>query len=159
MPDLRLSVAVVLLAAPLTLWAGEKVAVLGTGPQAGHYLVWQGKPVLLLGDSVTQGWMECGTNFEQTAYVDALAARGLNLLMLWAFKGTNAESQRQDRRLGYDAPELWPWVGSPDDRSFDLRQFNPGYFGRLKQLVARAEDKGLVVLLTVHDGWLKTCFF
>ena len=138
--------------------AADKITVLHTGPQAGHYLSWHGHPILLVGDSVTQGWMECGTNFDQRAYVDALAARGINLLMLWAFKGTDAQHQRQDRRLGYDAPELWPWFGSPDSRSFDLHRFNPLYFERLQQLVGYAESKQVAVLLTIHDGWTKTCF-
>jgi hypothetical protein len=138
--------------------ASDRVAVQQTGDQAGHYLVWNGKPRLLIGDSVTQGWMECGTHFDQTAYVDALAARGINLLLLWAYKGTNAAVQRTDARIGYDAPELWPWMGSPDERTFDLRQFNPAYFARLRELVAYAGSKGIVVLLTVHDGWPKTCF-
>ena len=105
--------------------ASEKISVLETGSQAGHYLSWNGHPILLVGDSVTQGWMECGTNFDQRGYVDALASRGVNLLMLWAFKGTDAKRQQQDRRIGYDAPELWPWAGSPEARSFDLRRFNP----------------------------------
>ena len=146
------------LALAASTFAGNKVAVWNEGPQAGHYLVWRGRPMLLVGDSITQGWMECGTNLNQTAYLDALASRGINLLMLWAYKGTSAEMQRSDRRIGYDAPELWPWMGSPDDRSFDLRRFNPAYFGRLKAMVAYAERKGLVVLITVHDGWTKTCF-
>ena len=138
--------------------AAEKVKVLETGSQAGHYLSWKGHPIMLVGDSVTQGWMECGTNFDQHGYVDALASRGVNLLMLWAFKGTDAGRQQQDKRIGYDAPELWPWAGSPEGRSFDLRRFNPAYFDRLKELAAYAESKGIVVLITVHDGWTKTCF-
>lgn len=113
---------------------------------------------MLVGDSVTQGWMECGTNFDQRAYVDALASRGINLLMLWAFKGTDAKRQGQDRRIGYDAPELWPWMGAPDAGSCDLHRFNPVYFERLKELVGYAESKGIIVLITVHDGWTKTCF-
>jgi len=136
----------------------EKIQWQTTGTQPGHYLTWRGKPVLLIGDSVTQGWMECGTNFDQDAYVDALASRGINLLMLWAFKGTNAALQRRDRRIGYDAPEVWPWAGSPDDQSFDLHRFNPVYFERLRQLVGYAERQEVVVLITVHDGWTKTCF-
>jgi len=139
-------------------FAAEKIGVLPTGSQAGHYLAWRGEPVLLIGDSVTQGWLECGTNFNQTAYVDALASRGINLLMLWAFKGTDAKRQLQDRRIGYDAPELWPWSGSPDSQSFDLRRLNPRYFERLRELVRYAESKRIVVLITVHDGWTKACF-
>jgi len=143
---------------PLALSAAESVTVRRSGSQPGHYLVFHDKPVLLIGDSVTQGWMECGANFDQRGYVDALAARGLNLLMIWAYKGTNAPLQRSDARIGYDAPEIWPWMGSPDDRSVDLRRFNPAYFARLRGLVSYAESKRIVVLITVHDGWPKTCF-
>ncbi|HUT94844.1 MAG TPA: putative collagen-binding domain-containing protein [Thermoguttaceae bacterium] len=120
--------------------------------------MWNGKPQLLIGDSVTQGWMECGENFDQRGYVDALAARGINLLMIWAFKGTSAEIQQGDVRIGYDAPELWPWTGSPDKRSVELREFDPAYFARLRELVSYAGSKQIVVLITVHDGWPKTCF-
>jgi hypothetical protein len=144
--------------ATLPLWAADHVMVLQAGGQPGHYLAWRGKPRLLIGDSVTQGWMESGENFDQRAYVDALAQRGINLLMLWAFKGTNAELQKQDARIGYDVPELWPWAGSPDDGSFNLRELNPAYFERLCQLVSYAESKEIIVLITVHDGWTKTCF-
>lgn len=146
-----------LLAVSLAL-GGEKVGVLTSGPQAEHYLSWRGQPLLLVGDSVTQGWMECGTNFDQAAYVESLAERRINLLMLWAYKGTNAKMQQHDRRIGYDAPELWPWCGSPDAGDFDLLQFNPLYFERLKALVALAESRGIVVLITVHDGWTKGAF-
>ncbi|HNQ72391.1 MAG TPA: putative collagen-binding domain-containing protein [Verrucomicrobiota bacterium] len=138
--------------------AGEKVRVLTSGPSAGHYLTWRGRPLLLVGDSVTQGWMECGTNFDQAAYVEALARRGINLLLLWAYKGTNAEMQSGDRRLGYDAPELWPWPGGPDAANFNLQEFHPLYFHRLKALVAHAESRGIIVSITVHDGWAKQCF-
>jgi hypothetical protein len=123
-----------------------------------HFLSVNGAPILLVGDSVTQGWMECGLHFDQRAYVHALAERGINLLMIWAYKGTNREMQRNDARIGYDAPELWPWAGSPDDRNFDLQRFNPAYFARLRELVACADANGIVVLITIHDGWPKTCF-
>ena len=155
---LRFACLFLLAGAAACAGAAETIHVLTNGPQARHYLAWRGRPILLIGDSVTQGWMESGTNFDQAAYVDALAARGINLLMLWSFKGTRASRQAQDRRLGYDAPEIWPWIGSPEDRSFDLRRFNPAYFDRLRTFVGRAEQKGIVVLITVHDGWTKTCF-
>jgi hypothetical protein len=138
--------------------AGARIQVFESGCQPGHYLSWNGKPLLFVGDSATQGWMECGTHFDQKPYVDALASRGIHLLMIWTFIGTNASTQKEDGRLGYDAPEMWPWMGSPDDKSFDLLQFNPEYFDRLHDLVAYAEEKSVAVLITVHDGWTKTRF-
>lgn len=120
----------------------------------GHWLEFQGKRVMLVGDSVTQGWMECGTNFNQTAYVDALASRGINILMLWSYIGIT--DQNSDPRIGYNAPEIWPWTRSGN--TFNLNQFNEAYFNRLRSLIEYCNSKGIVVLITIHDGWTKTRF-
>ena len=135
--------------------AEENVKILDTGKQPGHYLVWDGEPILPLGDSVTQGWMECGTNFDYEAYIDAVSAQGMNIVCLWSYIGTNAAGQTADTRIGYDAPEIWPWQGSPDDGSMDLTQFNQAYFDRLADFVSYAESKGVLTLITVHDGGMK----
>lgn len=120
-----------------------------------HWLEFRGRPILPIGDSVTQGWMEGGTNFDQKGYLDTLAKRGINCVLLWSFYGTSAKSQLADPRVGYDAPELRPWKGSPDDKTIDLTTFNQAYFDRLKQFVDYAENKGILVVITVHDGWPK----
>jgi hypothetical protein len=138
-----------------TIPTPARVGVLRQGPQAGHYLHWKGRPILPIGDSVTQGWMEGGTNFDQKAYLDALAGRGINAVLLWSYRATSAPRQRGDPRVGYDAPESWPWKGSPDDRSFDLTAFHQPYFDRLREFVKYAESKDILVILTVQDGWPK----
>lgn len=133
----------------------ERSVRVGSNP---HWLEFRGKPILPIGDSVTQGWMECGANFDQRAYLEALAARGINVVLLWSYIGTSAEAQRQDPRIGYDAPEIWPWKGSPDERNFDLTAFNPAYFERLREFVQYADNRNIVVVITVQDGWPKTRF-
>lgn len=120
----------------------------------GHWLEFRGRKVLLVGDSVTQGWQELGMDFDQKAYIDALSARGINLLMLWSYIGI--VNQKIDPRIGYDAPEVWPWINI--ERGFDLNRFNDLYFNRLRSLVEYANTKDIVVLITVHDGWPKTRF-
>jgi hypothetical protein len=120
----------------------------------GHWLEWGGRPVLLIGDSVTQGWMELGANFNQDAYVNALAARGINVLMIWSYIGIT--DQVGDARIGYDAPEIWPWAKSGS--TFDLSSLNSAYFDRLRTLVQLAAARNIAVLITVHDGWTKTRF-
>jgi hypothetical protein len=62
--------------------AAGKISLYQGGEKAGHYLVWNDKPVLLIGDSVTQGWMENGTNFNQPGYADTLSSRGINLILI-----------------------------------------------------------------------------
>lgn len=143
----------------LTLAAGcGSPAVAATGPvrvaSDGHWTEYDGRKVLLIGDSVTQGWMELGENFDQKAYVDALASRGINLLMIWSYIGIT--DQVADVRIGYDAPEIWPWELS--GTGFDLNRFNATYFDRLRSLVQYAGSRRIVVLITVHDGWTKTRF-
>lgn len=131
----------------------EMVGIYSKGSQPGHYLYWNGKAVLLVGDSVTQGWMELGTSFNQKAYVDALSSEGINLMMIWSYIGTNAEKQKKDSRIGYDAPEIWPWEGSPERKTFDLTKFNQAYFERLKDLVAYAEKKECRQNSIAIEGW------
>jgi len=122
----------------------------------GHYLAWNGAPVLLVGDSVTQGWMEEGPDFNYQAYVDALSSRHMNVVMIWSFIGTTDSGQVSDARIGYNAPEYWPWVKSSG--VFDLTSFDPTYFTALSNLVWYANSKDMVVLITIHDGWTKTRF-
>lgn len=119
-----------------------------------HWLEFRGQKVLLIGDSVTQGWMELGTNFNQAAYVDALDSRGINVLMIWTYIGIS--NQIADLRIGYDAPEIWPWA--KNGSTFDLTQLNSAYFDRLRSLVQLADSRDITVLITIHDGWTKTRF-
>ena len=139
---------------------GIMLAVLGPVLMAGewqcdgHWLRFRGKPILPVGDSITQGWMELGTDFDQRAYVDALARRGINVLLLWSYIGV--VDQPADPRIGYDAPELWPWVRV--NGKFDLTRCNDAYFDRLHELIRLADANGVVVVIQVHDGWTKTKF-
>ncbi|MBI5510930.1 MAG: hypothetical protein HY903_19385 [Deltaproteobacteria bacterium] len=120
----------------------------------GRFFETGGKRTLLVGDSLTQGWMELGTDFNQGRYLDALAARGINALLIWAFVGV--QNQLQDSRIGYDSPEIWPWVRV--NGRFDLTRLRPGYFTRLRAFVAAAAARDIIVVLTLHDGWTKTRF-
>ena len=76
------------------------------------------------------GWMELGENFDQQSYIDALARRGINTLLLWSSIGIT--DQAADQRIGYDAPEVWPW--GQRDAKFNLLSWNEDYFRRLRSL-------------------------
>ncbi len=153
--------------------AGIILAALGTVLTAaewqcdGHWLRFRGKPILLVGDSITQGWMELGTGFDQKAYLNALARRGINVVLLWSYIGI--VDQASDTRIGYDAPEIWPWVQTAhtsrpagalqnNDRPFDLTRFNDAYFDRLHEFIRLADANNIVIVIQVHDGWTKTRF-
>ena len=129
---------------------GGRIAVAADG----HGLEWDGRAWLPIGDSLTQGWMELGTDFDQDAWLQALADRGITVAMLWTYIGV--VDQVGDERVGYDAPELWPWARAGG--GFDLNSLNDAYFDRLRALCSRANERNLAVLITVHDGWTKTRF-
>ena len=124
------------------------------------------RPLLIVGDSVSQGWMELGLDFDQESYLDALAQRGANGFMIWSFIGIN--DQVADTRIGYNAPRIWPWIEGtgasrpPYSFSFFDGQgnalFNEQYFDRLASLVKAANERDIVVLITIHDGWTKARF-
>jgi len=122
----------------------------------GAWLKFRGERSLLIGDSVTQGWMEGGPNFDYEDYVDELASRNINMLMIWSYIATSSSTQIGDDRIGYDAPEYSPWVkiGS----TYNLNSLNQTYFDALKDLVSYANENDIVVLITIHDGWPKTRF-
>ncbi len=153
--------------AGIILAAFGTVLTAGEWQCEGHWLQFRGRSILLVGDSITQGWMELGTNFDQKAYVDALARRGINVVLLWSYIGI--VDQATDPRIGYDAPELWPWVrvarasrpgavSQSKDGPFDLTRFNDVYFDRLRELIRLADANNIVVVIQIHDGWTKTKF-
>lgn len=125
-----------------------------SGPGAGLHLAIDGRPLLLVGDSVTQGWVESGEDFDQDAYVRALSARGIRALHLWSFI---APQTSDEERIGYDAPEILPWTRTREG-GWDLGRFDDRYFRRLRALCASARDHGVFVIVQVFDGWTKTRF-
>lgn len=120
----------------------------------GQFIRLNGELTLLVGDSVTQGWMELGSNFDGKAYLDKLSRNKCNAVMLWSYIGI--DNQSGDRRIAYDAPEIWPWQKT--ENAFNLAKRNPEYFRHLREFVEYAQKKGIVVIITIHDGWTKTRF-
>jgi hypothetical protein len=77
----------------------------------GHWLEYRGRPILPLGDSITQGWMQLGENFDQYAYVNSLAARGINTLFLWSYCGSLDLSLPSEKTLTCQACEPFGFAG------------------------------------------------
>jgi hypothetical protein len=140
---------------PLEIADQESLAVDASQLSAdGNWIRFRGRTILPVGDSVTQGWMVLGKNFDQEAYLNALDRRGINAVLIWAYMGIS--DQKADERIGYDAPELWPWV--KENGKFQLDRFNDEYFNRLRSFVQSANTKDIMVVITVHDGWTKDNF-
>ena len=94
-------------------------------------------------------------DFDYPAFLDLLEQNGHNFLRLWT----------------WDHPEWGPWTNEkvffdpmPHARTgpglaadgkpkFDLSQFNPTYFDRLRQRAIQAGERGIYVSIMLFEGW------
>jgi hypothetical protein len=151
------------------IYVGEKPSDGLTVSQSGHYFTYQGRPVMLVGDSGTQCVMQ-NLNIDYREWIDDLAPRGNNAVHVWALL---APRQRQDgsvveERYAYVYPGATPWRRRTDGppatdqlRQWDLTQFDEGtdakshYWPRLRALVAYAKKRNMCVGITLFFGWPK----
>ncbi len=125
-----------------------------------------GRAVLLVGSHTWNNLVDMGRSdppeaFDFDAYLDFLGRYGHNFIRLWAWDSTTWDT-RANGRLGKDfihhvAPQPWARTGPGTARDgkpkFDLRQFNPAYFERLRTRVSAAGRRGIYVSVMLFEGW------
>lgn len=135
-------------------------------PENPHVFLFRGKAAVLIGSGEHYGAV-LNLDFDQAAYIEELAARGLDHTRL--FSGTYRERAEtfgiQDNTLA-PAPGRYacPWArsGTPGyfdgGNKFDLERWDDAYFRRLRDFVHRAGEKGIVVevnlFCTMYDETL-----
>jgi hypothetical protein len=151
----RLLALVLLLAPPL---GAEPLALHPKGPRV---FLFRGQPTLLVGSGEHYGAV-VNRDFDYRRYLDTLAADGLNLTR--TFVGTYYEKPGDfGIALNTLAPApgraLVPWVrsatpGAADGGSkFDLARWDPEYFSRLRDFVAEAGKRGIVVEVVLFSSY------
>jgi len=135
-------------------------------PQPPHYVVFRGKPTLLL----TLGEHYAAIihrAFDYKTYLAALRENGFDLTRLFA----HWRSDRSASHLGvsddqYCAP--WAWADEPHDagrRKFDLSRWNPEYFARLREFLTKASENGVVMEVVLFcsqyrdESWRRQALF
>ena len=122
-------------------------------PDNPHYLLWRSRPTVLITSSEHYGAV-MNAPFDYVAYLDELQSVGLNLTRL--FSGVYCEALGD---FGIKDNTLAPGPGNllcPFARSdtpgyanggnkFDLTKWDEAYFKRLKDFVAQAGKRGIVV--------------
>jgi Cellulase (glycosyl hydrolase family 5) len=144
----------------LAVLAGSAVAAdkpLSLHPDNPHYFLFHGKPTLLLTSGEHYGAV-LNLDFNYIPYLDELKARKFTLTR--TFAGTYREDPSAfgivDNTLA-PAPKrfLCPWARSATPGAldggakFDLKTYNEAYFIRLKDFVAQAGKRGVVVELSL----------
>lgn len=125
-----------------------------------------GREVLLVGSHTWNSLVDMGRTdppeaFDFEAYLGFLSRYGHNFIRLWAWDSTTWDT-RANGRLGKDfihlaAPQPWmrtgPGMALDGKPKFDLKQFNPAYFERLRTRVDAAGRRGIYVSVMLFEGW------
>ena len=157
------------LSAVLLLCGSTMRADVGVTP-GGHYVQYNGNPLVLVGDSGTQCVMQ-NLNVNYRQWIDDCQVRGIPAVHIWSFVAPRqkADASVTEARYGYVYPGVTPWARRPagaplamDQRpQWDLTEFDEGtdptkhYWPRLRDLCAYAKSRGMIVGITVFFGWPK----
>lgn len=150
-------VAVGLLHAALPADAASKSKPLALHPDNPHYFLFRGKPTILITSAEHYGAV-INLDFDYRKYLDALAKVGLNNTR--TFSGAYVEPPGAFKIARNTlAPDpgrfLCPWARSDTPgyanggNKFDLTRWDAEYFKRLKNFVAHAGKRGIVVEYTL----------
>ncbi len=154
----NLRVVAGVIASPLpttTPTPGPQESPISLHPQNRHYFQFRGKPTVLLTASEHYGAV-LNSDFNYTAYLNELQAKGLNKTR--TFTGAYVEGPGafgiplgQNTLAPAAGKLIAPWARSNTPgyinggNKFDLNAWNPAYFARLKDFVAQAGQRGIVV--------------
>ena len=125
-----------------------------------------GRAILLVGSHTWNNLVDMGRSdppeaFDFDAYLDFLDRYGHNFIRLWAWDSSTWDT-RANGRLGKDfihhvAPLPWARTGpgkALDGKPrFDLKQYDPEYFERLRARVGAAGRRGIYVSVMLFEGW------
>ena len=140
---------------PLIALAGAAAEPLALLPENPHYFLFRGKPTVLITSGEHYGAV-LNADFDYVKYLDTLAADGLNLTR--TFSGAYCEPAgafniAENTLAPKPGRLLSPWARSGEPgyanggNKFDLTKWDDAYFARLRDFVAQAGKRGIVVEL------------
>jgi PA14 domain/Cellulase (glycosyl hydrolase family 5) len=122
-------------------------------PENPHYFLWRGKPTILITSGEHYGAV-LNLDFNYVSYLDALAKDRLNNTRIFtgAYAETSGNFSITNNTLA-PAPNrlICPWARSGEPgyagggNKFDLTRWDESYFNRLRDFVAKAGERGVVV--------------
>jgi hypothetical protein len=129
-----------------------------------HYFHFHGKPMLLIGSTEHYGAV-MNLDFDYIKYLDELALSGLNVTR--TFSGVYVEPQGAfdiEKNTLAPAPERFccPWKRSKEagytngGNKFDLSEWDKAYFHRLRDFVAEAGKRNIIVELDLFSNYYDT---
>lgn len=132
-------------------------AFLALHPENPRYLMWRGEPTILVTSGEHYGAV-LNSDFDYVQYFDELQKHGLNHTRTFTgvYRENSAAFNITDNTLAPGQDQyLCPWARSSQagyhagGNRFDLTQWDTKYFARLKDFLAQAAQRGIVVELTL----------
>jgi hypothetical protein len=94
-----------------------------------------------------------GGALDYGSFLDLLVSYNLNFIRMWVVETTRLH----DRQMALATPMPYQRTGPGSalvgNLKFDLRQFNPAYFDRLRTRVMAARDRGIYVMVMLFQGF------
>jgi hypothetical protein len=141
----------------VAMTAATQAVPIALNPDNPHYLLFRGKPTVLITSGEHYGAV-LNLDFDYVKYLDTLAADGLNLTR--TFSGAYVEPSgafniAENTLAPKSGRFICPWVRSDQPsyanggNKFDLERWDGAYFARLKDFVAQADKRGIIVEFTL----------
>ena len=142
----------------------EQPQPLSLHPQNPHYFLFRGEPAILIGSTEHYGAV-MNLDFDYLPYLNELAASGLNVTR--TFSGAYVEPSgafgiRKNTMAPAPGRYICPWSRSREPgyagggNKFDLSEWDEAYFTRLKDFVAEAGRRDIVVELDLFSNYYDT---
>lgn len=121
-----------------------------------------GNIVYLTGSHTWQTFKDRGITdppppFDFDAYLDFLVAHEHNMFRLWTWEQPRSRFPNPDGLKRNFLPFPWlrvgPGMGSDGKPKFDLNQWDPAYFARMRARVMAARARGVYVAITLFNGY------
>ncbi len=128
-------------------------------PSNPHYFLYKGQPTVLITSAEHYGAV-INKDFDYVTYFDALKSYGLNYTRIYPGELFEPVGKfMKGNTLGpKPASLIVPWARSKTPgymlggNKFDLDQWDMAYFARLKDFVAKAAERGIVVEICFFNG-------
>jgi hypothetical protein len=95
--------------------------------------------------------------FDYDGYLDFLQRHGHNFFRLWRWEAPRWTDAQPAGMVKFCRPHPWrrtgPGLAADGQPKFDLESFDPAYFQRLRDRVARAGARGIYVSIMLFEGW------
>ena len=137
-------------------------------PQNGRYFAdAAGRAVYLTGAHTWNNLSDIGVGdppaaFDFSKYLDFLQRHHHNFVRLWRWELTGWDAGATPQYTAHTdkyavAPHPWqrtgPGLALDGQPKFDLHQFDPAYFDRLRRRVRAAQNRGIYVGIMLFEGW------